>query len=333
MDYSASGVDVCRAERLVQWLKGNQNIHHQDRILSDMGGFASLFQIQFPEMKEPCLASSTDGVGTKLKLAVQFSSLESLGQDLVAMCVNDLLCVGAKPLFFLDYYACGELKEDLAKALLRGIQQACETSGCSLIGGETAEMPGLYKGLDFDCAGFAVGVVDRPCIIGKQKVKKGNQLLALPSNGFHSNGYSLLRKVFESDVAQWKEELLKPTTLYAEVFEKVLKGKVHALAHITGGGINNILRVVPLGATVKLQSWKIPKPFLEVQKRAKLSTHQLLTTFNCGVGLVAFVDSSVAPSLLEDLKNFGMDGFLIGEVSDVLENQPTRWITDWTQWK
>ncbi len=331
MDYNKSGVDTKRAHQLVSWIKEQSQGHHRSRIIDGVGGYASLFQIQFPNMKEPCLASSTDGVGTKLKLALQYSSLQSLGQDLVAMCVNDLLCVGAQPLFFLDYYACGQLNSDHAKDFLTGIKKACDESLCALTGGETAQMPGVYQNDDFDCAGFAVGIVDRQDIIGAHRVQKGDRLLALASQGFHSNGYSLLRKIFQQDLDQWASELLRPTMLYTKVFSSVLKGKVHALAHITGDGMDNILRVVPAGSQVQLKAWKLPQPFLEVKKRTGMSWIDLMKTLNCGVGLVAFVSSEQISSLKKSLKNLNVSHFEIGEVLDI-NNQSSSWTMNFDSW-
>ena len=332
MDYSQSGVNTHQAHQLVDWIKGQSQKHHRSRIIGGVGGYASLFQIQFPNMEEPCLASSTDGVGTKLKLALRYSSLESLGQDLVGMCVNDLLCVGAQPLFFLDYYACGQLNPHHAKEFLTGVQKACNESHCALIGGETAQMPGVYQKDDFDCAGFAVGIVDRKNIIGSHLVKKGDRLLALASQGFHSNGYSLLRQVFKTDLDQWSSELLRPTMLYSQAFSSALRGRVHALAHITGDGIDNILRVVPSGAQVKLQTWDLPQPFLEVKKRTGMSWLDLLKTLNCGVGLVALVSEQEIPSIKKSLNDLSIKHFEIGEVSDI-NDRPSSWTMNFDSWE
>ena len=332
MDYSKSGVNTGQAHQLVGWIKEQSHKHHRCRIIDGIGGYASLFQIQFPNMKEPCLASSTDGVGTKLKLALQYSSLESLGQDLVAMCVNDLLCVGAQPLFFLDYYACGQLNSHHAKTFLTGIKKACDESLCSLVGGEIAQMPGVYQKDDFDCAGFAVGIVDRQDIIGSHRVQKGDFLLALASQGFHSNGYSLLRKIFHPDLDQWSSNLLRPTMLYAKIFSSALRGKVRALSHITGDGIDNILRVVPSGAQVRLKTWDLPQPFLEVKKRTGMSWTDLLKTLNCGVGLVALVSEGEMPSLKKSLKDLNVNHFEIGTVIDI-NDQPSSWTMNFDAWE
>jgi phosphoribosylformylglycinamidine cyclo-ligase len=253
-----------------------------------VGGFAALFRAEFHKYSEPCLVSCTDGVGTKVLLAHQFNRMEGIGQDLVAMCVNDLLCVGAEPLFFLDYYAVGKLDLNQGKAFIQSVQRACEQAECILIGGETAEMPGVYQPGHFDCAGFSVGIVDKPEAWGPLKVKSGDALLGISSSGFHSNGYSLLRKVFEKDLADWADFLLKPTQLYTKLV-KALKNEeieIHAAAHITGGGIDNIQRVIPEGHEVKIQSWIWPEPFKEVQKRAGLSDQEMLRTLNCGIGFV-----------------------------------------------
>jgi len=330
MDYRKSGVDIRRAEELVDWIKQKKTGCHQDRIISDIGGYASIFRM-CSGMKEPCLVSCTDGVGTKLRLALKYQTLKNLGQDLVAMCVNDLICTGAQPLFFLDYYACGRLDKEHFKEFLTGVQEACRESECALVGGETAEMPGIYQKQDFDCAGFVVGIVNRPDILEPSKVKKEDVLLALPSTGFHSNGYSLLRTVFEKDMDEWSEELLKPTALYVKACH-LMKGRVHALAHITGGGLDNILRVSPEGSQMELTPWSIPKPFLEVKKRTGISWRELLNTFNCGVGMVAFCESQYVQPLLKDLRKLGLEGFRLGELKDI-SSEPSSWTLDFSVWE
>ena len=328
MDYRDSGVDVRRAEELVDWMKQEKSSYYQDRMISGIGGYASIFRM-FSGMKEPCLVSCTDGVGTKLKLALKYKALGNLGQDLVAMCVNDLICTGAQPLFFLDYYACSQLNKNHFKEFLTGLRKACRESECTLAGGETAEMPGIYQTGDFDCAGFAVGVVDRSDILGPSKVKKGDVLLALPSTGFHSNGYSLLRKVFEQDMDEWSQELLTPTALYVKAC-RMMKGRIHALAHITGGGLDNILRVAPEGSQVELIPWSVPEPFLEVKKRTGMNWKEMLKTFNCGVGLAVFCEPSMLQPLLKDLKPFGITQ--LGEVKDI-SSKPSHWTLDFNMWE
>jgi phosphoribosylformylglycinamidine cyclo-ligase len=301
LDYKKAGVDIEKGDELVSWLSSDRNRSpHQDQVVSGIGGFSALFRLDLKKYKNPLIVSSTDGVGTKVLLAAQSKKYFSVAQDLVGMCVNDLLCCGADPLFFLDYYACGKLDLDAAKEFLTGLRAACAEADCNLIGGETAEMPGVYKDPDFDCAGFAVGVVDEGATWGPHKVQLGDVLLALPSSGFHSNGYSLLRKVFEEDMEDWITELLTPTRLYTQTI-RTLKNEIdiHALAHVTGGGLDNLLRVVPKGLSLQLRPWKIPNPFLEVKKRTQMNWDSLLKTLNCGLGMVL----TVAEKDIQNFKN------------------------------
>jgi phosphoribosylformylglycinamidine cyclo-ligase len=293
INYKSSGVDVEAGDSLVDWLKESspKTSPHAERLVSGIGGFAAIFRAGFPEMKKPCLVSSTDGVGTKIKLASQFGQYEEVGQDLVAMCVNDLVCCGAQPLFFLDYYASAKLELENARSFLSGVRKACHDSDCALIGGETAEMPGLYHGNDFDAAGFSVGVVDEDKILGAHRVKVGHKVIGIQSNGFHSNGFSLLRKVFEHDLEKWRELLMRPTHLYARVALDLVKVElVSAIANITGGGMENIPRVMPKGTVLPLIDWAWPQEFCEVQDRSGLSREEMLKTLNCGIGLVLFID-------------------------------------------
>lgn len=296
INYKSSGVDVEAGDKLVDWLQSDASkIPHQDRIVSGVGGFASLFKIDFPEMKKPCLITCTDGVGTKILLASKFEQYESVAQDLVAMCVNDLVTTGGVPLMFLDYYATSKLDLKAAQSFLKGVKDACIKSHCALVGGETAEMPGVYKDKDFDCAGFAVGIVDQDKSWGPQRVQEGDILIGIESNGFHSNGYSLLRKVFEIDLDVWKDLLLKPTHLYVQLCLDLKNTDVHAAAHITGGGIQNIPRVIPKGLSAEIKSWDWPKEFSEVQRRTGMSRTEMLETLNCGIGFVFIVpEESVA---------------------------------------
>jgi phosphoribosylformylglycinamidine cyclo-ligase len=296
IDYKSSGVDVAAGDALVDWLQDDDPKTpqpHAERIVSGIGGFASLFRAQFPDMKKPCLVTCTDGVGTKVKLAAQYEKFDGIGQDLVAMCVNDLICTGGTPLMFLDYYATGKLHLKDAKAFLSSVRKACLESDCALVGGETAEMPGVYQNKDFDCAGFAVGVVDEDHTLGPQRVQRGDHLIGVSSSGFHSNGYSLLRKVFEKDLDQWADELLKPTALYVRLFQDLHRHtELHALAHITGGGMENVPRVLPQHLKWIRKDWSWPEPFREVQRRTKLTDEQMLETLNCGVGLVLILPES-----------------------------------------
>ncbi|MBX3021304.1 MAG: phosphoribosylformylglycinamidine cyclo-ligase [Bdellovibrionales bacterium] len=332
IDYKQAGVDVEAGDALVDWLKSNapKRWPHQDRLVAGIGGFAALFRADFKDYKEPCLVSCTDGVGTKVKLAVHFESYKEVAQDLVAMCVNDMVCVGAKPLFFLDYYASGRLRLPAAKDFLAGVQASCVESECALIGGETAEMPGVYEGNDFDAAGFSVGVVDRPKALGPHLVQPGYRLLGLSSSGFHSNGFSLLRKVFAADLDQWREVLLKPTALYVKVVLAALEQQgLKAVAHITGGGMDNLPRVLPEGTKARVKPWPVPAPFLEVKKRSGMSWSQMLTTLNCGVGMVWVVSPESFESLSKIVVQHGFKAFDLGTVEKAEAGQEAGWeLTD-----
>lgn len=317
IDYKQAGVDVEAGDALVDWLKASAPAKwpHQDKLVEGIGGFAALFRADFKEYKEPCLVSCTDGVGTKIKLAVHFESYREVAQDLVAMCVNDMVCSGAKPLFFLDYYASGRLRLPAAKDFLAGVQAACIESDCALIGGETAEMPGVYEGNDFDCAGFSVGVVDRAAVLGRHRVQPGMKLIGIASSGFHSNGFSLLRKVFAQDLDSWRESLLKPTALYVKLVHAALKaGGLEAVAHITGGGMDNIPRVLPDGTAARLLPWPVPPPFLEVKKRSGMSWNAMLTTLNCGIGMVWVARPEAVGPLMKVAAEHGHQAFELGEV-------------------
>lgn len=317
LNYKTAGVDVEAGDALVDWLKETapKNPPHADKLVSGIGGFAAVFRMQFPHMKKPCLVSSTDGVGTKIKLASQFKVYNTVGQDLVAMCVNDLVCGGAQPLFFLDYYASGKLELEAAKQFLSGVRQACHDSDCALIGGETAEMPGVYHGNDFDAAGFAVGVVDEDEILGAHKVKIGARVLGVSSSGFHSNGYSLLRKVFEKDLDKWKDTLLTPTHLYARLVLKLkAQNLLQAVANITGGGMENIPRVLPKGTCLKLVDWSWPAPFVEVQDRTGMSRIEMLKTLNCGVGLALIVDPANVNATEKICREMGYQVYHLGHL-------------------
>lgn len=331
VDYKQSGVDVEAGDALVDWLKATQPARwpHQDRLVDGIGGFAALFRGDFKNLKEPCLVSCTDGVGTKLKIAVHFNSYVEVAQDLVAMCVNDLVCSGAQPLFFLDYYASGKLQLNAAKEFLGGVREACLASDLALIGGETAEMPGVYEGNDFDCAGFSVGVVDRAQVLGASRVKVGDRLIGLSSTGFHSNGFSLLRKVFAADLDAWRNELLKPTALYVKVVQAALKLKgLNAVAHITGGGMDNLPRVLPKNTRARVKNWPVPSPFLEVKSRTGLKWMEMLRTLNCGIGMIWVVDPASALELQKLIPNFGFKAYDLGEVEKSTETEPDWVLAD-----
>ena len=285
IDYKKAGVNIKKADQLVKWIK-----KHNSPSNNNLGAdYASLWPLSLSEYKEPVLASSTDGIGTKLKLASYFSDWGGLGQDLLAMCLNDLICVGAKPLFFLDYYACGKLHTRQAQAFLKGLQKACETAKCPLVGGETAELPGFYQEKDIDCAGFCVGLVEKSKILSAKLVQLNDDIVAFKSSGFHSNGFSLLRKIYKKPSLLKKKQkiLMEPTRLYSflvPVLDQI--PGLRAIAHITGGGLENLSRILPKHLKADLKAWNVPDCFLEVKQRAHLSWKELLKTFNCGLGLV-----------------------------------------------
>ncbi len=286
--YKKAGVDIKKANNLVRWIKQKTSVS-----LHPLGSdYACLQPFPLAQYKNPVLAASTDGVGSKIKLASYFREWEGVGQDLVAMCVNDLICTGAKPLFFLDYYACEKLNVSQARSFLKGLEKACQEALCPLLGGETAEIPGLYKDSEADCAGFCVGVVERSKILKAQKVRAADDIVAFKSSGFHSNGYSLLRKIYKSpaDLKKYKKTLLQPTRLYT--FLSPYLDRIHGLkvmAHVTGGGLDNLSRVLPSGLQAKLSPWSVPSCFLDVKKRANLSWKEMLKVFNCGLGIILIV--------------------------------------------
>lgn len=329
MDYKKSGVDIEKGDQFVDWIRSTEprNAPHTDKIISGVGGFAGVFRAAFDHMKEPCLVASTDGIGTKLLLGVQYNRIRDLGQDLVAMCVNDLICCGADPLFFLDYYACGKLDLDQAQEFVSGVREACLKSGLFLLGGETAEMPGLYEGRHFDSAGFSVGVVDRAEILGPQKVQAGDVIVAVESSGFHSNGYSLLRKVFEKDMDDWVDQLLKPTHLYPSLAELFKRNglHVHGISNITGGGMSNIPRCLNENLKAKLTPWKLPDIVAEVQKRTGMKDEDLYLTLNCGVGLAVILPDSEADTAIRICEKEGFKSWRMGVVVEKESESDKDW--------
>lgn len=316
INYKDAGVDRDAGDALVDWLTSSSGEGpHQDKVLSGIGGFASLFRADFRSMQDPLLVSGTDGVGTKLKLAFELKRYDTVGQDLVAMCVNDLLTTGAEPLFFLDYFATGKLELQQAQDFLTGLRRACHSAGVALVGGETAEMPGFYPPGEFDCAGFAVGVVDRPKMKGPHLVREGDLAIGVSSTGFHSNGYSLVRKLFAEDLESFGPQLLTPTALYTGLVQEVLRqAKVHAMAHITGSGFLNLPRVLPKGMGVRLKRWDWGDLFLEAQRRAQISEVEMLHTFNCGVGWVFVVPSESADLICRLIRQHGFRHIELGSV-------------------
>ncbi len=327
LSYKDAGVDIDAGNALVERIKTVTKKTQRKEVLGGLGGFGALCEI--PEgYQQPVLVSGTDGVGTKLRLAMDLNRHNTIGIDLVAMCVNDLIVAGAEPLFFLDYYATGKLNVDVAADVVTGIGAGCELSGCALVGGETAEMPGMYEGEDYDLAGFCVGVVEKAKIIDGSKVKAGDVLIGLESSGPHSNGYSLIRKVIEvsnadltqpMDDATLADKLLEPTRIYVKPLLELFKSvEVNALSHITGGGFwENIPRILPENtqAVIDGNSWQIPSVFQWLQSAGNIEQTEMYRTFNCGIGMIIVVDKAVSDQALEILTNAGESARVIGEIA------------------
>jgi phosphoribosylformylglycinamidine cyclo-ligase len=327
LSYKDAGVDIDAGERLVDRIKSVAQRTRRPEVMAGLGGFGALFELP-KGYREPVLVSGTDGVGTKLRLAMQLRKHDTIGIDLVAMCVNDLIVGGAEPLFFLDYYATGKLDVDTAAEVIQGIGRGCELSGCALVGGETAEMPGMYEGDDYDLAGFCVGIVEKSKILDGKNVCPGDKLLGLASSGPHSNGYSLIRKIIEvknADLSQkigsrtLAEALLEPTRIYVKTLLKVLAQQpIKALAHITGGGLlENIPRVLPPNtkAVIRADAWAMPDVFKWLQTQGNIDPQEMYRTFNCGIGMVVCVPAESANSIQKMLEAEGEQVFLIGEIA------------------
>ena len=329
LTYKDAGVDIDSSEALVERIAPAAKATRRPGADADLGGFGGLFDLKAAGFKDPVLVAGTDGVGTKLKIAIDTGILTGIGQDLVAMCVNDIVVQGAEPLFFLDYYASGKLNVDDAAVVIEGIARACKESGCALIGGETAEMPGLYSKGDFDLAGFCVGAVERHAILPKTKdMVAGDVLIGVASSGAHSNGYSLVRRVVQgAGVAldapapfdaskKLGEALLAPTRLYVKsALEAMRAGGVKGFAHITGGGItDNLPRALPEGldADVDLATWALPSLFAWLAKSAGIEELEMLRTFNCGIGLVAVVSEKNSGHVIDAFQESGERGWRIG---------------------
>ncbi|MPX29316.1 phosphoribosylformylglycinamidine cyclo-ligase [Moraxella catarrhalis] len=331
LSYKDAGVDIDAGEALVVRIKSVAKATSRPEVMGGLGGFGALCRIP-TGYKSPLLVSGTDGVGTKLKLALQLNRHETIGQDLVAMCVNDLLVCGAEPLFFLDYYATGKLDVDTAATVIAGIGEGCQLANCALIGGETAEMPGMYQDEDYDLAGFCVGVVEESEVITGENVQKGDVLLALASSGVHSNGYSLVRKVIEVtniDVhtqtlesgTQLADALMAPTRIYVKSVNALQKSlgnaNIHAMAHITGGGLTeNLPRVLPknLAAQIDTSSWVLPEVFQWLQHGGNIDTLEMYRTFNCGVGFILVVPADQAKQAMNQLTAEGEQVWQIGQI-------------------
>ncbi|WP_209509286.1 phosphoribosylformylglycinamidine cyclo-ligase [Ruegeria sp. HKCCE4150] len=328
--YADAGVDIDAGNALVDRIKPAAKRTNRPGVMSGLGGFGALFDLKAAGYQDPILVGATDGVGTKLRIAIDTGVVDGVGIDLVAMCVNDLICQGAEPLFFLDYFATGKLDTDTAARIIEGIAEGCAQSGCALIGGETAEMPGMYPDGDFDLAGFSVGAMERGADL-PAGVQSGDVLLGLASNGVHSNGYSLVRKLVELSGLGWDapspfsagtlgEALLTPTRLYVKsALAAVRAGGVHALAHITGGGLTeNLPRVLPegLGAEIDLDSWQLPPVFSWMAETGGIVEAEMLKTFNCGVGLIVVCEADKADELSILLKDAGETVARIGTVTE-----------------
>ena len=334
LSYKDAGVDIDAGNALVDRIKGVVKKTRRPEVMGGLGGFGALCALP-QKYREPVLVSGTDGVGTKLRLAMDLKRHDTIGIDLVAMCVNDLVVQGAEPLFFLDYYATGKLDVDTAASVINGIAEGCLQSGCALVGGETAEMPGMYHGEDYDVAGFCVGVVEKSEIIDGSKVTDGDVLVALASSGPHSNGYSLVRKIIEVsgvdpqttdlDGKPLADHLLAPTRIYVKPVLKLIKEcEIHALSHITGGGFwENIPRVLPANtqAVIDEQSWQWPAVFSWLQQAGNVTRHEMYRTFNCGVGMIIALPADQLDKALALLKAEGENAWHIGHIAKAAEGE------------
>ena len=335
LNYRDAGVNIDAGNELVEKIKPMTAKTKRPGVLSGLGGFGALFEIPLDQYKNPVLVSGTDGVGTKLRLALDMNKHDTIGIDLVGMCVNDIVVTGAEPLYFLDYYATGKLDVDVAASVVSGIATGCELAGAALTGGETAEMPGMYQDDDYDVAGFSVGIVEKSEIIDGSQVQVGDVLIGMASSGPHSNGYSLIRKILahvNADLNQsladstLSEQLLKPTRIYVKsILALKQQVAIKAIAHITGGGLlENIPRVLPdfTEAHIDNQSWQMPEIFQWLQSNGNIDQQEMYRTFNCGVGMVVCVAANVVEKTLAALKSCGENAFVIGEIKTSDEQDP-----------
>ena len=327
--YADAGVSIDRGNTLVDRIKNRVRDTNRAGVMGGLGGFGALFDMSALKYREPVLVSGTDGVGTKIKLAIDTNRHDTIGIDLVAMCVNDLLVQGAEPLFFLDYFACSSLDVDVAEQVITGIAKGCELAGCALVGGETAEMPGMYQEDEYDLAGFCVGAVEKSEIIDGTAVASGDVVLALGSSGIHSNGYSLVRHLIDLSETDLNESfqdkklidvLLEPTRIYIRSVHRLLEQyKVKAISHITGGGLlENIPRVIPekFCTLVDQSSWQLPEIFKWLQKTGNIEDMEMYRTFNCGIGLVLVLDKQNIDGALQLLQESGEQAWVLGEIRD-----------------
>ncbi|MBU1163679.1 MAG: phosphoribosylformylglycinamidine cyclo-ligase [Proteobacteria bacterium] len=330
LTYADAGVDIDKANALVNKIKEIAKQTPRTGVMGEIGGFGGLFSLNITGMEKPVLVSSTDGVGTKLKIAFMMGKHDTVGIDLVAMCVNDIVVQGAKPLFFLDYLATGKLETDTVTEIIKGIAEGCRQAVCALIGGETAEMPGFYRDNEYDLAGFVVGIVDNSKIVDGSEIHVGNKVIGIASSGLHSNGYSLVRKIC-FDIQKLKiddyvpelgkslgEELIIPTKIYSDTIYRIHRDiPILGLAHVTGGGIgDNILRIIPKSCNVVIRkgSWDVPPVFPFLQQAGKISEKEMQRTFNNGIGMIAVLSEEVVQDVLERLIAMGEKSYIIGEI-------------------
>jgi phosphoribosylformylglycinamidine cyclo-ligase len=335
--YAEAGVDIKKAARLIEKIKDIAKQTPRSGVMGDIGGFGALFSLNVINVENPVLVCSTDGVGTKVKIAFMMDQHDTVGIDLVAMSVNDIAVQGARPLFFLDYLSMGELDNETATAVIEGIAEGCRQARCALIGGETAEMPGLYRPGEYDLAGFAVGIVDNAKIIDGSAIHVGDKIVGVASSGLHSNGYSLVRKIcfehlkldctshVEALGGTLGDELIKPTKIYSETIRHLTRDlPINGLAHITGGGIEeNLLRIIPQACQVRLhkRSWEVPPIFDFLQQAGEIADEEMLRTFNNGIGLVAVVPDDATIEVVSRLSALNEKGFVIGEVAECRQQE------------
>ncbi len=343
LTYADAGVDIDKASDFVKVIKKIAKQTHKYGVMGEIGGFGGLFSLNVENYERPVLVSSTDGVGTKLKIAFMMKKHDTIGIDLVAMSVNDIIVQGAKPLFFLDYFSMGKLKTDIAAEVIKGIGAGCNQAMCTLIGGETAEMPGFYGQNEYDLAGFAVGLVDNNKIVDGSEIHVGNQIIGIASSGLHSNGYSLVRKIC-FDILKLKidthvpelgktigKELLIPTKIYSKSIHQIIRDlHVLGIAHITGGGIeDNILRIIPKACNLVIRkgTWDVPPIFSFLQQAAKISDHEMRRTFNNGIGMAVIVSEKDVQDVLERLNGMKEKAVVIGEIIKKKKSDPrVQWI-------
>ncbi|MBU1054995.1 MAG: phosphoribosylformylglycinamidine cyclo-ligase [Proteobacteria bacterium] len=343
LTYADSGVDIDKANRLIESIKEIAKKTNRPGVIGEIGGFGGMFSLNTNNFQKPVLVSSTDGVGTKLKVAFMAGKHDTIGIDLVAMSVNDIIVQGAEPLFFLDYFATGEIDSQIAIDVIKGVAEGCKQSKCALLGGETAEMPGFYNKNEYDLAGFAVGLVDYGKIIDCSDIRMGHKLIGITSSGLHSNGYSLARKIcfdvlnlkIDSYVSELGktigEELLTPTRIYSAMILSLIRDlPIHGLAHITGGGISeNIVRIIPETCMIKIikDSWDIPPIFNFLKEAGKVSEAEMMRTFNNGIGMVAIVPEKSVDEIMDRLAGFNEKIFLIGEIAERKDSQEKiKWV-------